>query len=75
MAETLPEDLSALSAQELASARAATDARLTPLFRRWPALNRKEHRELRQLHDERLRLARYLGLLRRRDVRADSAAS
>ena len=36
------------------------------IFRRWPALNKIELNEIRRLHDERQRLARYVGMLRRR---------
>jgi hypothetical protein len=38
--------------------RAAREDRMTRLFRRWPALNRNELRELRRLWDERVRKAK-----------------
>ena len=69
----LPDDLAALEPDELERQRAARDERLTPLFRRWPALSRLEGRELKQLYGERLRIARFLGRLRNR--RARRAAS
>jgi hypothetical protein len=47
-------------------ARVEQDRRLTALFRRWPRLSRRELGELRRLHDERIRLARHVGRLRRR---------
>jgi hypothetical protein len=62
----LPHDLSALSQEELELERAARDRRLTPLFRRWPSLSEPELGELKRVHAERLRLARHVGLLRRR---------
>jgi hypothetical protein len=69
MIARLPEDLSALDQEELTRARNTRDARLTVLFRRWPALNKVETKEIRQLHDERTRLAKYFGRLRRRRLR------
>jgi hypothetical protein len=68
--EPLPEDLSELDAKAVRRARDRRDDRLTALFRRWPNLPRRELRELRRLSDERLRLARYLGKLRKRGRRA-----
>jgi hypothetical protein len=55
-----------MEADELARQRAVRDERLTPLFRRWPALTRPELRELKTLHVERLRIAKYFGRLRAR---------
>jgi hypothetical protein len=72
MTETLPQDLSTLGIEELDSARHETDARLTPLFRRWPALSKREMAELRGLYEERVRLARHLGLLRKQGVRHEA---
>ena len=67
MTETLPDDLSTLEPETLHKAREEHDARLTPLFRRWPALSKQEMDELRRLYSERLRVARHLGFLRSRD--------
>jgi hypothetical protein len=64
----LPPDLGQLDADELAVQSAARDERLTPLFRMWPRLGRAELRELRRLYTERVRLARYIGRLRRERV-------
>lgn len=66
MAEPLPRDLSALEPRSLEEARTERDNRLTPLFRRWPALSQLELRELRRLYDERIRIAKHLGSQRRR---------
>ena len=62
----LPDDLAALPVAELSEHRALRDAKIAPLFRRWPDLSRLELRQLRQMYAERLRIARYLG---RRRVR------
>jgi len=58
----LPQDLSGLGRNELRKASETRDERLSILFRRWPALSGIELREIRQLHDERQRLARSIGL-------------
>jgi hypothetical protein len=58
---TLPKDLSTLNQEALRDAMNARDERLSVLFRRWPALSKIERRELRRLHEERLRLAKYVG--------------
>jgi len=71
MIKKLPKDVSVLGRQGLRRARDARDERLSVLFRRWPALNKIELSEIRRLHDERQRLARYVGMLRRRQ-RAES---
>jgi hypothetical protein len=71
MIKKLPKDVSVLGRQGLRRARDARDERLSVLFRRWPALNKIELNEIRRLHDERQRLARYVGMLRRRQ-RAES---
>jgi hypothetical protein len=60
----LPPDLGALDDADLVVQRATRDARLAALFRRWPRLAGREHKELRRLYDERLRLARHFGRLR-----------
>jgi hypothetical protein len=64
--ERLPEDLSDLDANAVRRACDRRDDRLTALFRRWPNLPRRELREIRRVSDERQRLARYLGKLRKR---------
>lgn len=61
----LPDDLAALGTQDLEQQRALRDEALAPLFRRWPALNRIETLNLRRTYGERLRIAKYLGRLRR----------
>lgn len=66
MSGRLPEDLSVLSAEELRREGAARDRILTPLFRRWPALSEHEHGRLKAVYEERQRVARYLGRVRRR---------
>jgi hypothetical protein len=60
----LPDDLAAMEVTELVQQRAVRDEYLAPLFRRWPALNRGELRELRRLYSERLRIAKFVGRLR-----------
>jgi hypothetical protein len=65
MIETLPKDLSALNQEGLRHARSTRDERLSVLFRRWPSLSKVERKEIRRLHNERLRLAKYLGMRRR----------
>ena len=67
----LPKDVSVLNREGLRRARDTRDERLTVLFRRWPSLNKIEMKEIRRLHDERQRLARYVGMLRKRQ-RAES---
>jgi hypothetical protein len=57
----LPNDLNAVDRTDLEHARTSRDDRLTPLFRRWPALSRGELRELRQTWSERVRIARHVG--------------
>jgi hypothetical protein len=66
MDRRLPDQLSEMPASELEAARSARDDRLTSLFRRWPRLDATERRELKRLYTERIRIARYLGTLRRR---------
>ncbi len=64
----LPDDLAAMPIDELAQQRAVRDEYLDPRFRRWPALSRIEIRELRRVYGERLRIAKYIGRIRRRTV-------
>jgi hypothetical protein len=66
MIKKLPKDVSVLDRAGLRSARDTRDERLSVLFRRWPSLNKIELKEIRRLHDERQRLARYVGMLRQR---------
>jgi hypothetical protein len=65
----LPPDLELLDADELGVQTRTRDERITPLFRRWPKLARDELQELRRLYAERLRIARYVGELRRKRTR------
>ena len=65
--KALPDDLKAMAPSELSEQRALRDARIAPLFRRWPDLSRFELRQLRQIYAERLRIAKYLGRRRARD--------
>ena len=60
----LPDDLAVLGTAELAEQRAIRDDKLATLFQRWPALDRLELRQLREMYVERLRIARYRGRLR-----------
>ena len=55
----LPENLSALDDEALLEERVERDEKLRPLFRRWPALNKTEMRDLRGPYAERVRLARW----------------
>jgi hypothetical protein len=61
----LPRSLSLLDETELRDARHDRDERMSVLFGRWPSLSKIELRELRTLSDERQRLARHVGILRR----------
>jgi hypothetical protein len=65
MIESLPKHLSALTKAQLRRARDRRDARMSTLFRRWPALSKMEMSELRRLSDERQQLAKHAGALRR----------
>ena len=67
MSEPLPQDLSDLDPREIATVRDEQERRLTPLFRRWPALSIRERAELRRVYTERLRVARFLGRRKRAD--------
>jgi hypothetical protein len=72
----LPENLSSLDTEHLTDASEARDEKLSPLFRRWPRLTRPEMKELRQLYEERVRIAKYVGVIRRRrDALRSNAAS
>jgi hypothetical protein len=64
--DDLPENLSPLGDEELLEARDARDAKLRPLFRRWPSLSRHELVELRRVYGERVRLAKWIGGTRRK---------
>jgi hypothetical protein len=66
----LPEDLAAMGTDELAQQCEVRDSHIAPLFRRWPALRRRELRDLRRVYGERLRIARHLGKTRARVRRA-----
>lgn len=63
--QRLPDDISELDRHELRKASDARDERLSILFRRWPSLSRIEMKEIRQVSDERQRLARCIGRLRK----------
>ena len=65
MIEDLPQNLSRLDNNELRAARQDRDERMSLLFRSWPSLSKVELRELRKLNDERQRLARHVGIVRR----------
>lgn len=62
----LPQKLSALSPERMGQVADARDARISALFGRWPSLSEAEARELKKLYNERLRVARSLGAIRRR---------
>lgn len=65
MIEHLPRNLSSLDPEQILQARQYRDERMTRLFRDWPALSKADMRELRILSDERQRLARHVGNVRR----------
>ena len=69
MSEPLPQDLSSLDTREIETMRDEQERRLTPLFRRWPALSSHERAELRRVYTERLRVAKFLGSRKRADTR------
>jgi hypothetical protein len=73
MTERLPADLSALRTDELGEECDRRDVRVSALFQRWPGLSEPEMRELKKLYEERQRLARHLGALRRRRRSASRA--
>src|SRR5919201_5802644 len=66
MSTRLPENLSSLAPENLDSAKQDRDELLTPLFRRWPELDKLELAKLHRLYDERLRLAKHVGARRKR---------
>jgi hypothetical protein len=69
----LPKNLLLLDHEGLRDARRHRDERMSLLFRRWPSLSQIEMRELRKLSDERQRLAKHAGILRRlHELRATS---
>ena len=59
-------ELATLDDRDLVVQRVARDERIAILFRKWPKLASRELQELRRLYDERLRLARHFGRIRRR---------
>jgi hypothetical protein len=61
--ESLPANLSTLDREQLRDARDHRDARMTILFGGWSSLTKTEMRELRHLSDERVRLARHVGIV------------
>ena len=63
MIKSLPANLSTLDRRQLREARDNRDARMTILFRGWSSLSKTEMRELRHLSDERVRLARHVGVV------------
>jgi hypothetical protein len=63
--KNLPQNLTLLDHNALRAARHDRDERMSLLFRSWPSLSKIELRELRKLSDERQRLARHVGILRR----------
>jgi hypothetical protein len=65
MIDNLPRNLSRLDDNEIRDARNTRDERMSLLFRSWPSLSKIELRELRKLSDERQRLARHVGIIRR----------
>lgn len=72
--DSLPKDLSALNQDGLRHATSARDDRLSVLFRRWPSLSKVERKEARKLHEERLRLAKYIGMRRKELARTSAPA-
>jgi hypothetical protein len=65
MIENLPGNLLLLDENALRNATLDRDERMSLLFRSWPSLSKVELRELRRLSNERQRLARHNGILRR----------
>jgi IS5 family transposase len=64
--DDVPSSSQELNAEALERAVTAREKRLSPLFRKWPALSRIELAELKRLYNERLLIARYLGRRRAR---------
>ena len=65
MIANLPRNLPELDDTELGKARHDRDERMSLLFRSWPSLSKLEMRELRKLSNERQRLTKHVGILRR----------
>jgi hypothetical protein len=63
--ENLPANLRTLDRDQLREATRTRDERMSILFRLWPVLTTIEMRELRKLSDERQRIARHIGIIRR----------
>jgi len=63
--EDLPKNLSLLDHEQIQQAKQWRDERMALLFRDWPGLSNGDMRELRLLSDERQRLARHGGQVRR----------
>lgn len=63
--ERLPKSLCSLDPEQILQARRCRDERMADLFRNWPALSNADMQELRMLSDERQRLARHAGNVRR----------
>jgi hypothetical protein len=61
MPKKLPQNLSTLTLESLRDAVNTRDERMSPLFRRWPGLSTLEIDELRNLYEERVRVAKHLG--------------
>jgi hypothetical protein len=71
----LPDDLTAMEADDLVHQGSLRDELLAPLFRRWPRLTQLEMGQLRALYAERVRIAKYLGRFRarRRSARTEDS--
>jgi hypothetical protein len=67
-AEQLSNKISELDPDALEHAAIAREKRLSPLFRRWPALSGVELAELMRLYNERVLIAKYLGRRRGRQA-------
>ena len=65
MIADLPTNLSRLDLEQLERAKRDRDERMSILFRGWPSVNDAQMRELRKLSNERQRLARHVGTVRR----------
>ena len=65
MISELPQNLSALTPERMSHAAGVRDNRISALFKRWPTLSKVETSELKRLYNERLRLAKSVGTMRR----------
>ena len=65
MISELPQNLSALTPERMSHAAGVRDKRISALFKRWPTLSKVETSELKRLYNERLRLAKSVGTMRR----------